>query len=43
MAVNPVLMSLRTKVEKEDAYYAANVLDPDGYNVEICYKPWLYE
>jgi catechol 2,3-dioxygenase-like lactoylglutathione lyase family enzyme len=24
-------------------YYAANVLDPDGYNVEICYKPWLYE
>lgn len=24
-------------------YYAANVLDPDGYSVEICYKPWLYE
>ena len=24
-------------------YYAGNVLDPDGYNVEICYKPWLYE
>jgi catechol 2,3-dioxygenase-like lactoylglutathione lyase family enzyme len=24
-------------------YYAANVLDPDGCNVEICYKPWLYE
>ena len=21
-------------------YYAANVLDPDGYNVEICYKPF---
>ena len=24
-------------------YYAANVLDSDGYNEEICYKPWLYE
>jgi hypothetical protein len=24
-------------------YYAPNVLDPDGYNVEICYKPWLYK
>ncbi|MEU1597955.1 VOC family protein [Streptomyces sp. NPDC005708] len=20
-------------------YYGANVLDPDGYNVEICFKP----
>ena len=24
-------------------YYAANVLDPDGYSLEICFKPWLYE
>src|ERR1700747_2153256 len=27
----------------DSRYYAANVLDPDGYNVEICYKPLLYE
>jgi len=24
-------------------YFAANIDDPDGYNIEICYKPWLYE
>jgi hypothetical protein len=24
-------------------YYAANVLDPDGYSLEICFNPWLYE
>ena len=24
-------------------YFAANIGDPDGYNIEICYKPWLYE
>lgn len=24
-------------------YYAANFGDPDGYNIEIAYKPWLYE
>jgi catechol 2,3-dioxygenase-like lactoylglutathione lyase family enzyme len=24
-------------------YYAANVLDPDGYSLEICFKPWLYD
>jgi catechol 2,3-dioxygenase-like lactoylglutathione lyase family enzyme len=23
-------------------YYAANVLDPDGYSLEINFKPWLY-
>ena len=26
-----------------DRYYAANVLDPDGYSLEICFKPWLYD
>jgi hypothetical protein len=24
-------------------YFAANIGDPDGYNVEIAYKPWLYK
>jgi predicted lactoylglutathione lyase len=24
-------------------YYAATVLDPDGYSLEICFKPWLYD
>jgi len=23
-------------------YFAANISDPDGYNIEIAYKPWLY-
>jgi predicted lactoylglutathione lyase len=23
-------------------YFAANIGDPDGYNIEIAYKPWLY-
>lgn len=23
-------------------YYAANVLDPDGYSLEINFKPWLH-
>lgn len=23
-------------------YYAANILDPDGYSLEICFKVWLY-
>ena len=22
---------------------AANIGDPDGYNIEIAYKPWLYK
>ena len=26
-----------------DRYYAANLLDPDGYSLEICFKPWLYD
>jgi predicted lactoylglutathione lyase len=24
-------------------YFAANIADPDGYNIEIAYKPWLYK
>jgi predicted lactoylglutathione lyase len=24
-------------------YFAANIGDPDEYNIEIAYKPWLYE
>src|ERR1700756_526460 len=24
-------------------YFAANIGDPDGYNSEIAYKPWLYK
>ena len=24
-------------------YFAANIGDPDGYNIEIAYKPWLYK
>jgi len=24
-------------------YFAANICDPDGYNIEIAYKPWLYK
>ena len=24
-------------------YFAANIGDPDGYNTEIAYKPWLYK
>jgi hypothetical protein len=24
-------------------YFAANISDPDGYNIEIAYKPWLYK
>ena len=23
-------------------YFAANIGDPDGHNIEIAYKPWLY-
>jgi len=23
--------------------FAANIGDPDGYNIEIAYKPWLYK
>jgi predicted lactoylglutathione lyase len=23
-------------------YFAANIGDPDGYNIEIAYKPWIY-
>jgi hypothetical protein len=26
-----------------DRYYAANLLDPDGYSLEICFKPWQYD
>ena len=26
-----------------DRYYAANLLDPDGYSLEINFKPWLDE
>jgi predicted lactoylglutathione lyase len=24
-------------------YFAANIVDPDGYNIEIAHKPWLYK
>jgi hypothetical protein len=24
-------------------YFAANIGDPDGYNIEIAYQPWLYK
>ena len=24
-------------------YFAANIGDPDGHNIEIAYKPWLYK
>jgi hypothetical protein len=24
-------------------YFAANIGDPDGYNIEIAYKSWLYK
>ena len=24
-------------------YFAANIGDPDGYDIEIAYKPWLYK
>ena len=24
-------------------YLRANIGDPDGYNIEIAYKPWLYK
>jgi len=24
-------------------YFAANIGDPDGYNIEIACKPWLYK
>ena len=24
-------------------YFAANIGDPDGYSIEIAYKPWLYK
>src|SRR5246500_1889749 len=24
-------------------YFAANIGDPDGYNIEIAFKPWLYK
>jgi len=24
-------------------YFAADIGDPDGYNIEIAYKPWLYK
>jgi hypothetical protein len=27
----------------EVAKFAANIRDPDGYNIEIAYKPWLYK
>jgi catechol 2,3-dioxygenase-like lactoylglutathione lyase family enzyme len=25
-----------------EGYYAASVLDPDGYSLEFTYKPWLH-
>ena len=24
-------------------YYAANILDPNGYSLEISFKAWLYD
>jgi|ERR1700758_1657677 len=33
--------SLRPEYQPD--YYAANIADPDGYNIEVAYKPWLYE
>jgi predicted lactoylglutathione lyase len=24
-------------------YFAANIGDPDGYDIELAYKPWLYK
>jgi AraC family transcriptional regulator len=35
MAVNPVLMSLRTKVEKEDAFKESTGQSPYHYVVEV--------
>ncbi len=26
-----------------ERYYAANLLDPDRYSLEINFKPWLYD
>jgi hypothetical protein len=33
----------RLRPQFGDRYYAANLLDPDGYSLEICFKPWLYD
>lgn len=26
-----------------DSYYAANLLDPDRYGLEVNFKPWLHD
>ena len=41
MAKSPKTFTSRP--EWRTNYFAANIGDPDGYNVEIAYKPWLYK
>ncbi len=31
-----------SNIERSIHYYAANVLDPDGYSLEFVYKNWQH-
>jgi predicted lactoylglutathione lyase len=31
-----------TRLYNDPRYYAANVLDPDGYSIEFVYKSWQH-
>jgi hypothetical protein len=41
VSLKPPEPSLRPEWRAD--YFAANIGDPDGYNIEIAYKPWLYK
>jgi hypothetical protein len=36
-----ILVAVGLPPEWRADYFAANIGDPDGYNIEIAYKPWL--
>jgi hypothetical protein len=36
-----ILVAVGLRPEWRADYFAANIGDPDGYNIEIAYKPWL--
>ncbi len=31
-----------TRMHYDPRYYAANILDPDGYSIEVVYKSWQH-
>ena len=41
--LDAIKIFVRLRPEWRADYFAANIGDPDGYNIEIAYKPWLYK